>query len=138
MPSKDYTSSVTLVITGENLDPDVVTEKLSLIASQSWRRGETKEFPSGRKHIYPHGGWKLFAHEQEISLPIELQFQAWTARLAPKAEEIKALAAAGLSVVLDCYLATKNAATIQIDAKLLAALGALGVEVNFNIFKEDN
>lgn len=138
MTKKDYSSSVNFVITGKNLDPDVVTENLSLVASQSWRRGEKRIFRSGREHVYPHGGWKLFAQEQEIPLSLELQLHAWAIRLSPKAEEIRALAASGLSVALDCYLSTANAATIQLDAKLLTTLGNLGVNVVFNVFKEED
>ncbi len=138
MTAKNYISSVTLVITGENLDPDVVTENLSLAPSQSWRRGEKRIFQSGRVHVYPHGGWKLFAQEQDNPLTLELQLQAWAILLSPKAEEIKALAGSGVSVVLDCYLSTANAASIRIDAKLLAALGSLGVELCWGIFEEDD
>lgn len=138
MIQKDYTSSVLFVITGEHLDPDVVTEHLSLAASQSWRRGETKISRSGREFVYPHGGWKLFTQEQEIPLPLELQLQAWAIRLSPKAEKIKALAASGLSVELSCYLSAATVATIEIDAELLTTLGNLGLNVTFNIFKEED
>ena len=73
--SKDYSSSITLVITGEDLDPKVVTDTLSLSANQSWKKGEIRTFPNGREHIYLWGGWKRFATEEETALLLEVQLE---------------------------------------------------------------
>jgi hypothetical protein len=131
---KDYISSVTLLITGEKLDPNVVTEKLSLVASQSWKKGEKRTFPNGREHVYAWGGWKRFAKEQESALLLEAQLEAWFCVLSPKATVIKSLKSLGLSVTLDCYISVSNAVTAQIESELLSKLGNLGTTVALNIF----
>ena len=131
---KGYNSSVTLMITGENLDPNVVTEKLSLTADQSWTMGEKRIFSSGREYIYPWGGWKRFAGEEEATFLLEDQLEAWLNVLSPKAAEIKFLKSSGASVTLDCYISVSNAATTQIEVELLSKLGNLGTSVALNIF----
>jgi len=131
---KSYSSSVTLLITGENLDPNVVTDKLSLTANQSWKKGEKRIFSSGREYIYPWGGWKRFAQEQEASFLLEEQLEAWLNVLSQKATEIEFIKSLGASVTLDCYISVSNAATTQIKVEILTKLGNLGIAVALNIF----
>src|SRR5207253_1126302 len=56
--------STTLIVVGEDLDPDQVTEALGMEPDQSWRRGERKSLPlPGGKvmqfdSIYEDGCWK--------------------------------------------------------------------------------
>jgi hypothetical protein len=53
-------SSATLIITGIDLDPDVITEALDLTPTQTWRRGEQKRF------VRPDGSVRQFDSIHEL------------------------------------------------------------------------
>ena len=63
---REYLGKVNLIIIGDDLDPDSVSNKLSLTPSQSWRKGERQELilRDGTKRVFKSrhswGGWKLF------------------------------------------------------------------------------
>ncbi len=42
--NKEYTSSVTLMILGDKLTPNDVSNELGLKPSQAWKKGEQKSF----------------------------------------------------------------------------------------------
>ncbi|MHB1559981.1 MAG: DUF4279 domain-containing protein [Isosphaeraceae bacterium] len=124
--------SVTLIVVGEDLDPDIVTEALGLPAHQSWRRGERKSFArrdgSVRyfDSIHEVGGWKHFLPDPyRENRPLHEQFDLWLARLRANAEAIRALKARGWEVELDCYYAAGSDVLVLGNSELreLAELG---------------
>lgn len=133
---KDYGSSITLIITGDDLDPERVTEILQLSPSQSWKRGEKKVFRSGRKFVYPWGGWKLFQKENTNEEGLEKQFEWWVDALASKSIQIRQLEEMQCFAVLDCYIAVPDAATAQLSPELLSKIARIGVGIELNFFAD--
>src|SRR3989442_12321467 len=51
--AREYLSSVTLVITGDDLDPDYVSRRLSLRPDRTWRKGDVN-LPRFGRHPRSH------------------------------------------------------------------------------------
>ena len=88
----EYECSVTLIILGNNLEPDCISEKLSLKPSQSWRKGELKEIErnDGSKLSFDsrneYGGWKLFTAPEHKDDSLEVQLYCWIQILQDKVD----------------------------------------------------
>jgi uncharacterized protein DUF4279 len=85
--SEEHCCSVTLIVVGDDLEPDVVTSTLGWPPDRSWRRGERKRFTraDGTELIFDSnndwGGWKLFTTDDERGRPLQDQVGAWLERL---------------------------------------------------------
>ena len=130
----DYVSSVTLVFIGQDLDPELITDAIGILPSQSWKRGETKIFRSGRKHVYSWGGWKLFQSDATLHVPLHKQFEYWVSLLAEKADRLRKLREMNYPAVLDCYISIDEVATETFTAELLAKIASIGVGIELNCF----
>ncbi len=127
----EHCCSVTLIIVGEDLDPEEVTKALGMEAHQSWRQGERRAFlrPDGSiRHfdsVHEEGGWKHFLPDRyKKNRPLHEQFYLWLARLRELAEALKTLTARGWEVELDCF-ATGSEVLVLSNSELreLAELG---------------
>jgi hypothetical protein len=132
--TKDYVSSVTLVITGLDLEPEQVTKILEMPPTRSWKRGQEKVFRSGRTHVYPWGGWKLFQSDETMKMPLEKQLEYWASLLAPKTASLRQLRGMDCAAVLDCYLSISETASVPVSAELLEKIAGCGVEIELNCF----
>jgi hypothetical protein len=127
---EEHCCSVTLIVTGDDLEPDVVTSALGWPPDQSWRRGERKRFtrPDGTERVFDSvhdwGGWKLFtADERRRSL--QDQVAAWLERLRVKAQALQSLRDRAWAVELDCFAATSEC--LELPATVMGNLAGLGV-----------
>lgn len=59
MKECDCSVYVDLYFLGDDLDPDAVTEKLGVIPTDSWRKGEEKVTSTSRKYVTKNGLWRL-------------------------------------------------------------------------------
>lgn len=136
-----FTTSATLILIGNDLDPDLITERLGLVPSQAWRRGETKKLTGrdGVTHIledagvYEWGGWKLWLPEERRNRPFWSQMTYWERILEDRAEEIKACKAEGLTVELNCFIGGPGNHTF-IASEYQAFLGSLGVDLDITYY----
>lgn len=70
---REYVSSVTLLVLGEDLNPDKASAELRLEPSQSWRKdGRSIRLRDGttqlRESAHAWGGWKMFIADAHIFL----------------------------------------------------------------------
>jgi hypothetical protein len=137
--NQEYVSSVTLMVLGTNLDPDMVSEELNLNPSQSWRNGEQKSFnrPDGSKHVFDSkhewGGWRLFSDPLCKNAHLETQLQFWCDALQDKTSAMAVLKSKGLHCVLDVFVTTDATASIVLPEELQRSLGTLGLEIEISI-----
>jgi len=128
---EEHCCSVTLIVVGDNLEPDVVTFALGWPPDQSWRRGERKRFtrPDGTErvfdNVYEWGGWKHFATDDERKQALQDQVAAWLERLRGKRQALRSLCERGWEVELDCFAATSEC--LAVPALVLGELAELGV-----------
>ena len=89
---EEHCCSVTLIVVGDDLEPEVVTSTLGWPPDQSWRRGERKRFtrPDGTERVFDSvhdwGGWKLFTADDERGRSLQDQVAAWLERLRVKGQ----------------------------------------------------
>lgn len=131
---KEYVSSVTFIVTGQDLEPDAITKLLSLSPSQSWSRGEKRIFPNGREQIYQWGGWKLFEDPSKSDLSLEQQISSWVEILSKCPAQLQQIKALKNNLVLDCYVEINDVVSPVLEAETLFSLGTLGLNIAFNIF----
>jgi hypothetical protein len=126
--------SVTLIVVGEDLDPDEVTAILGLEASQSWRRGERKSFVRAdgsvlySDSIHERGGWKHFLPDRyRENRPLSEQLFLWLARLRRHVDAVKRLTERGWKVELDCFAIGNE--VLVLDNSDLREIAELGVDL---------
>ena len=129
-----YTCSVTLIVTGHDLNPDEITEILGAPPDQSWKRGDIKTFKSGGEFIYPWGGWKRFQPDDTLRLPLEQQVAYWLWLLKPKALGLKTITETGCVPILDCYLAFDRGASFTFRNELLQELAQCHVSLDLQCY----
>lgn len=79
---REYMCSVTLLVLGEDLDPDSVSTALRLEPSRWWRKGErsvrlSEQITRLRDSVHEWGGWKLFVADEQKDMPLEEQLEFW-------------------------------------------------------------
>jgi hypothetical protein len=130
---REYVSSVTLVITGESLDPDDVSRNLGLDPDQAWRKGDTKQFGE-RVHRYPHGGWKRYLPESFRNQPFEDQLAYWASLLGDHLMVFREIEHQGHDCVLSCFITTDETASIVVPPELQCALASLGLNIELSVW----
>ena len=129
-----YTSSVTLVITGENISPDEVTSIIGLIPNKVWKKGDERKFKNGRVFVYPWSGWKLLMDDEVADKGFEEQLAYWCAILFPRKEALEQITSKSMSIFLECYLSVEDQITTSVDNHLLTKLASTGASLSFSIF----
>ena len=128
---EEHCCSVTLIVLGDDLEPEVVTSTLGWSPDQSWRRGEQKRFtrPDGTVRVFDSvhdwGGWKLFMKGDDRECSLQEQVDKWLERLRGTSQVLQCLHDRGWDVELDCFAATSE--FLELPATVLGELGALGV-----------
>ena len=121
----EYHSSVTLLVLGEELKADTVSDLLKLEPDKSWQQDDKHEW----------GGWKKMASETE-GLELPQQLEHWLSLLHSRCDALGALASLGLYIALDCFITPKEegggTASIQLPPELIEAIGSLGVELRLS------
>jgi len=130
---REYECSTTLIITGEELNPDEVTQLLHLEPSQSWRRGELKQPSIGNQSVYEFGGWKLFITDDRREQYLEKQLLHWYDLLKPKHEIFHEFNRRGFSLQLDCFITTDEAVSIYLDLELQKKLIKISVDIALSV-----
>lgn len=134
--------AVTLIVVGDDLEPEVVTSTLGWPADQSWRRGERKRctLPDGTELVFDSvhdwGGWKLFATDDERGLSLQDQVAAWLERLRGKQQALQYLHDRGWEVELDCFAATSE--FLVLPAFMLGKLAGLGIGLALTFSVREN
>jgi hypothetical protein len=79
----EYLCSATLMILGDNLIPEKISELLKIKPNQTWEKGEQKSFTTrdGKTNfhdsIYEWGGWKSFVPKEKEDLELDEQLEYW-------------------------------------------------------------
>ena len=101
--------SATLMILGDELNPQDVTAKLGIEPNQSWRKGEEKSFTNndGTIHFFDsrheYGGWKCFIPEEQQDLELGEQLNWWCDFLRGKEAVMQAFEENGLWLEMNCF-----------------------------------
>jgi hypothetical protein len=123
--------SVTLILIGNELDPEAVTRELGMQPDQFWRKGDlATQGPSGRprKSPMPWSGWKKFASPEVARLTLEEQLHAWLGILEPWGARLRDLADSGVRIELNCFSASSDG--FRLDRGMIAKLHAWGIELD--------
>lgn len=141
---REYVCSVTLMVLGEDLDPDSVSATLRLEPSQCWRKGEKAKGRCGsaialRGSVQEWGGWKLFMADEQKDLLLEEQLECWVEVLRPRIVGLRQLRLLGLECALDIFVTSSETASIVLSNQLQKAVASLGLEmrISFWTFSEE-
>ncbi len=123
---REYLSSATFLVLGEDLEPDTVSKELGISASQSWR-------PDGS---HQWGGWKKRIADEHRNAPLETQIEFWCDLLLDRTPGISKLKSRGHYCALDLCVITDSTASIIIPESLQKKLAELELEIRFSIRTE--
>ncbi len=135
----EYLSSVTLFVLGDELDPEKVSQMLSLEPSQAWRKGQQKSvvLPNGSEHVFDshdeYGGWKRSVDSKYKDAFLETQLQYWIEMLQDKTDAITELKSQGMQCILDLFITTGGTATIDLSEEIQTSLASLGLAIEISI-----
>lgn len=133
----EYTSYISLLVLGDELQPRNVSRTLGLRPTQSWSKGDPKQ-NTGRKaskiSVHSWGGWKKAAPASQSALPFSSQLRYWVRTLRHKTPQLLKLTRQGHLCVLNCYLATSATASIVIPSVLQLEVATLGLELRLSAF----
>jgi len=125
--------SSTLIVVGDDLDPEGVTSILGMEAHESWRRGDRQSFtrPDGTillfKSSHDQGGWKHRIPGRYRDRPLSEQVSLWRARLGGLGDAIRSLRGRGWEVELDCFVSGSEILFLR-NAEL-QELSGLGIDL---------
>jgi hypothetical protein len=137
-PDTEYVGSVTLMILGEDLDPDMVSRELGLTPSQAWRKGEKKSYlrANGTTHRFESrhewGGWKLFLDPEHKNDPVEAQLEYWSELLGPRLNSITQLKSKGFECLLNIFVTSGETVCIVIPDQLQKSVASLGLDLHLS------
>lgn len=133
--NREFASSVSLVVTGNDLNPSDVTAALGIEPDSSWRRGDAKRVGSD---LYEWGGWKKHLSGRDEDDPFTPELQVWVDLLKPRTAEIRSLQEVGCNLVLVCFISVSGAALVELTPSFQRELASLGVDVHMTIWGGQN
>jgi hypothetical protein len=139
----EYSCSATLIILGDDLVPENVTELLKIEPNQMWRMGERKSFVRRDgtveyfDSIYERGGWKAFIPDEKEDLELHEQLTYWCDLLEGRESVMHELEGQGCWLQINCYVSTSATASIILSADLQRRLANLRLELSFSIFADE-
>ena len=134
-PSRDdYTSSISLVILGEELDPAQVSGALELESHDSWKKGQRKTVGV---QVHQWGGWKRRLPPDLERAPFEDQLNYWINELLVKEEALETVVQFGNRAALDCFVSA-DAAWFKLSPQLLRKLAKLPVDMEFTFWSSSS
>ena len=125
-----YTSSVSLVVLGESLDPAAVSSVLKLDSHDSWSRGQPKRVGN---ELHAWGGWKRHLPPDRKSLSLEVQLEYWIGELLPRVSDLGALAQTSNRCLLDCFVIA-DAAWFRLSSQMNRNLMCLPLDLEFKFW----
>jgi len=140
MPKKDAVCSATLIILGDDLNPDVITDALGLQPSQAWRRGDNHSSVKADgtvrvcETIHKWGGWKRWLEGDLRDMPLTTQLLHWADLLTEQASFISGLTEKGCAVEMNCCVITEASVVIQVPAQIQQKFGELGVDLDVTFY----
>jgi hypothetical protein len=126
--TKEYGSSVTLVILDTDLNPDLVSARLGLQPDRFWENGDVS-----KNHTYKWGGWKKFVPDEIREEYVEDQLLYWATLLESKTKVLRSMSENLELVTLDCFIGLDETASIIVPHTLQKSICDLGIEVRFSI-----
>ena len=135
----EYVGSTTLIVLGDDLDPDQVSAELGLEPSQCWRKGQASlRLSDGSTRLragkHEWGGWKLLVAPEQKDCPIESQLEFWVELLQSRAAALKRLRLRGFECALDLVVTSSETASIFLSSQLQKEVTALGLDVRLSFW----
>jgi hypothetical protein len=131
VPNREYLSSVTLIITGEALEPSRVTSSLALEPDQTWRKGESKRIGND---VHEWSGWKKFLPEAVREQALDVQLAHWADLLEQRIGALNELTGEGHQCVLSCFITTDATASIVIAPALQDSVARLNLSLEMSVW----
>lgn len=123
--------STMLIVLGDELIPERVTELLGIDPTRSWRRGEPKSYtlPDGKllqfDGVHEWGGWKCSIPADMRGEELGEQLAVWCDVLQGREPALRELEAQGCYLHIDCYVAADESAVVEVSADLQRRLSNL-------------
>jgi hypothetical protein len=136
---REYAGSVSLIVTGKTLDPELVTRSLGITPSDSWRPGEVVEVAARSfTKLHEEGGWKYHFDHEKKDASIEFQLETWTHILRDKVRALKYLRSQGNYCRLSWFAASSGTVSIVIPTELQLELASLGLDWEISIWLQED
>lgn len=127
-------------LSGDELDPRIVTSSTGLTPSFSARRGDPRLGPNGRKlGAYEIGLWRVSSESAVVSKDVNDHFAFLLERLLPHQGILRNFAAAGRA----CFFVFWESSYLYagtgpaIDSRAVSGAAALGASMDFDIYQID-
>ncbi len=131
---------VDFCLSGNELDPGIVTSSIGITPSFSARRGDARLGPRGREvGTHKVGLWRLSSEGAVVSKDVNDHFAFLLERLLPYQAVLREFAAAGQAIFIvfweSSYLYAGTGPAV--DARAVSGAAALGAGMDFDIYQID-
>ncbi len=133
--SSPFNNMTQLVFCRDNVDPDLVTNKLGLKPTEALKLGEHVKTGVRAGSLSAVGLWKLDLLGAGEDLTVEDQLAKWVELLQPRSAELKSLRQEGYEPYLDCR-AERGSLSLCIAPHLLTSLGELSVSLSIWLYEQ--
>jgi hypothetical protein len=139
-----YHCSATLLVLGDDLDPDLISHSLGITPERAWRRGERQSFvkTDGTTHYfdshYEWGGWKSFATEERLRMDLVKQIEYWCETLTARKQSVGELQELGYKITIDCCIVSETTERISLGSELQQILGDMKVDLDVTFYSHQD
>ena len=136
LQDREYICSVTLMILGEEMEPESVSALLRLRPNKTWRRGTLSAVAGNAPHQW--SGWKKFAPPSIQDKSLESQLGYWVKALDKNKAALRKIVRSGSYCALDCFITSDATASIIVEPELQRAVSLLGLDLRLSFFAHHN
>ena len=129
IPARVY---ATFILRGKDLDPQDVTERMSIIPSRSFKRGDRRTV----KKKWPHGFWALTSDGHIDSTDLSLHLDWLVKQLEPSNSSIQEIIHdSDFKAEISClWISPEDHNGLILPSQLISKIAELGVELSFDIY----
>ena len=123
----DITYSTYLVLIGDELDPEEMTDLLDVEPDNCWRKGDVKSLYGIQGKPLAWGGWKKAPASSYRDSDLEEQLEYWCDFIQEKRDVFRQIQRDGIAVSIDCSIETSDVSFLQLQPQLSLKLAELKV-----------
>lgn len=126
-------TSIKLVVVGEDLIPEIVTNQLGLAFSEAWTKGDLVFGHPAKK-----GVWKLYDEKSTMNDSLlEEKLEFWSELLEAKVDGLHNLYELGYDVRLICFIQYHSPISIGLSNEQLVRIAELGIDLVIDVINFD-
>ncbi len=131
-----------LYVWGDDLDPEVITDRLGITPDKAWKKGDQQYVVRSDGSIryldfvQRRGCWRRAIDEKRKYWDVAAQLDYWCDLLSSRDAGVRELQTYGYEMTIDCYINWGPTVLIDLPSNLLQKLGNFGIELSLGFYAQ--